>query len=101
MMLHKQRNWPLAAGRSHPPDTLGHVRHVVPVDGAVMECPRCQQGDVQVHRLRSTGDLFQVRDECDASWLPSDEPTGGRFLQLFETFDRMGLRSRWAVSDHR
>lgn len=69
-----------------------------------MECPRCQQGDVQVYRLRSAGALFQVCDECEALWLPTDEPTGDAFLQLFEVFNRMGLPESWAeleaVSDH-
>ena len=70
-----------------------------------MECPRCQQGDVQTYRLRATGELFQVCDECEASWLPSDEPTADHFLQLFEIFDLRSLPESWAeleaVSDHK
>lgn len=61
-----------------------------------MECPRCHQGDVQSYRFRSTGELFQICDECEAAWLPAEEPTAAEFLQLFELFDRRGLPESWS-----
>jgi hypothetical protein len=61
-----------------------------------MNCPRCQQGDVRLYRLQSTGELFQVCDECEASWAPPAIPTERQFLQLFEIFDRRGLPESWA-----
>jgi hypothetical protein len=61
-----------------------------------MECPRCQQGNVQSYLLRFTGEVFQVCDECEASWLPSDVPTVDHVVQLFEIFEHRGLPESWA-----
>ncbi|TQS90651.1 hypothetical protein EU811_17560 [Arthrobacter sp. TS-15] len=62
-------------------------------------CPRCEQGRVETYRVRKTGDLFQLCDECDAVWSPGIEPN----LTQFGTFDTFmlvrGLSDVWDEID--
>ncbi|GAA1904415.1 hypothetical protein GCM10009814_37280 [Lapillicoccus jejuensis] len=55
------------------------------------ECPRCGQDYVRTARLVETGELFQLCDECLATWPLGAEVVKATFTQLDDFAETRGL----------
>ena len=58
-------------------------------------CPVCEQGDVQVFRVKATAEHLQLCDECDAVWPPGVERTTGNYTPLHAFMEERGLPPLW------
>ncbi|MDE9364375.1 hypothetical protein PZ938_02045 [Luteipulveratus sp. YIM 133132] len=61
-----------------------------------IECPSCGQGAVEKMRIMATGELIQLCDECEATWLGDVEPLAPGFDDFGLFMERRGLRPDWS-----
>jgi ribosomal protein L37AE/L43A len=54
-------------------------------------CPRCQQGTVDLLRIRSTSEVIQVCAECEATWSAGAELGATSFRDLSAYLGERGL----------
>ncbi|WP_457443531.1 zf-TFIIB domain-containing protein [Roseateles sp. P5_E4] len=60
-----------------------------------MLCPRCQQGSVVEARVRKTGVVLHLCEECEATWFSPEEVDKASFVD-FETYMKgEGLHPLW------
>jgi hypothetical protein len=55
-------------------------------------CPRCEQGTIKTMRVRSTGEVVRVCNECDATW---GHPSSNTFEDLTSYLRERGLAGSW------
>ncbi|SFJ33561.1 hypothetical protein SAMN05421753_11899 [Planctomicrobium piriforme] len=58
-----------------------------------MQCPRCDgQGIVEKLRVRSTGEILYVCDECEATWLETEKISIDSFRDFTTYMRSIGLK---------
>ena len=65
-----------------------------------MECPRCDgQGEVLLVKVRKTGEILKLCNECDATW-KKDDPIDKKTFFDFETYmESQGITKAWDEID--
>jgi len=59
-------------------------------------CPRCDQGIVVPVRVRKTGRVIYLCDECEAVWFCSDSIEYATFNYFNLYMERLGLPDSWS-----
>jgi hypothetical protein len=55
-------------------------------------CPRCEQGTIKTMRVRATGEVVRLCDECDATW---GHPSFDTFEDLRSYLRERGITGNW------
>lgn len=61
-----------------------------------MTCPLCDQGEIRLVQVKSTGEILQVCDECDATWLQSEYPNTQSPRAFGTLLQSQGLKGLWS-----
>jgi len=60
-----------------------------------MWCPRCNQGYVRKVRIRETGEVVHICEECDALWSAGKEVSASNFVDFSQYVQPLGLKGVW------
>lgn len=60
-----------------------------------MLCPRCEQGDVIEARIKKTGQLIYVCQECEATWFEKKKISNEKFVDFGTYMEAHGMRPLW------
>lgn len=58
-------------------------------------CPRCNQGWVLTARIRATGQIVHVCEECEALWPQSRPVEASNFEDMATHVRSFGLKGEW------
>ena len=62
----------------------------------MLECPRCNgQGHVFLVRVKKTGKILKLCDECDAIWNHDEEVSQESWSTFDHYMEDIGLDTRW------
>jgi transcription elongation factor Elf1 len=64
-----------------------------------MICPRCQQDELLLVKIKNRGELV-VCPECEATWMNPPDATGIGFRQLDDFLDEWGLVNDWSKFEY-
>ncbi|MFW0775488.1 hypothetical protein ACLRGI_20260 [Paenarthrobacter nitroguajacolicus] len=59
-------------------------------------CPMCEQGRVETYRVKATGEVLQLCDECDSTWDVGAELSATEFGFIEDFLKERGLDPLWA-----
>jgi uncharacterized protein (DUF983 family) len=62
-------------------------------------CPRCNQGWVFDSRVRATGQLVRVCEECEALWSDKVPVAESNFEDMATYLRSIGLKGEWSEID--
>jgi len=61
-----------------------------------MQCPRCDgQGEVSQVKIKKTGEIVHLCDECDALWKSGDDVVFSKFVDFSTYVEQFGLEGTW------
>jgi len=61
-----------------------------------MLCPRCQQGDIANVKIKCTGELLYICQECEATWFSYAEIGNAPFVDFGTYMFKIGRRPLWS-----
>ncbi|KAB7773240.1 hypothetical protein CEK69_04705 [Xanthomonas sp. LMG 12462] len=64
-----------------------------------MLCPRCEQGDICTAKIKSTGRLLYICQECEATWFSSEAVGLEPFVDFGTYMETLGLPPLWSSLD--
>ena len=60
-----------------------------------LECPRCQQGAIEIMRIKATLELIWICEECEASWSSQEKISANTFHDYGTIMESRGLKTLW------
>jgi transcription elongation factor Elf1 len=64
-----------------------------------IECPRCNQGWVSDARIKTSGEVIRVCDECEAAWPNGVSVAFDSFTDMSTSLKSKGLLGEWIELD--
>lgn len=61
-----------------------------------MLCPRCEQGDLVEARIKKTGQMLFICQECEATWFTKEGILTSPFIDFGVYMIKIGLQPLWS-----